>query len=265
MRAYVEATLLVAVWMALGFAFQLDANAYVLAGVPLTLAFQAVIAHRPVRGAWLRDAPAVRFDWRWAALAALLAVAPAYLTARALIARQPLPALWGAAAIIGAGAAAYAVRGRSPGLAREIARCLLIAGAIGIAWMVLMALTRRHLVAHPPPARISVGLRALALFVPACFAIEEVTFRGVIDTHLAQRRSHRWRSALFVSALWGVWHLPIVQVSGPRLAALPALLLLHMTVGVPLSFAWRRSGNLMVPAFAHAAIDAVREALLGGG
>ena len=118
-------------------------------------------------------------------------------------------------------------------------------------------------VAH---ASILVGLRSFALYFPVCFVLEEVTFRGVLDTHVAQRDPGRWRSALFVSALWGAWHLPIVHVAhvaAPRLVALPALLVVHVTIGVPLSFAWRRSGNLAVPALAHAAIDAVRNAFIG--
>jgi hypothetical protein len=32
-------------------------------------------------------------------------------------------------------------------------------------------------------------------------------------------------------------------------------------IGIPLSFAWRRPGNLALPAAAHAFADAVREAL----
>jgi hypothetical protein len=39
------------------------------------------------------------------------------------------------------------------------------------------------------------------------------------------------------------------------------VLLFHSLVGVPLSLFWRRSGNLAVPAFAHAWIDALRDSL----
>jgi hypothetical protein len=35
----------------------------------------------------------------------------------------------------------------------------------------------------------------------------------------------------------------------------------HSLIGVPLATYWRQSGNLAVPAFTHALIDAVRNAL----
>jgi membrane protease YdiL (CAAX protease family) len=42
------------------------------------------------------------------------------------------------------------------------------------------------------------------------------------------------------------------------------IVVIHTLVGVPLAFFWRRSGNLAVPAFTHALIDAVRNALMTG-
>jgi membrane protease YdiL (CAAX protease family) len=41
----------------------------------------------------------------------------------------------------------------------------------------------------------------------------------------------------------------------------PQLLIPQVLIGVPLSIYWRRSGNLAVPAFTHAFIDSVRNAL----
>jgi membrane protease YdiL (CAAX protease family) len=42
-----------------------------------------------------------------------------------------------------------------------------------------------------------------------------------------------------------------------------SLLAWRCAIGIPLSLAWRRSGNLAGPAFAHATIDAVRNGVLG--
>jgi membrane protease YdiL (CAAX protease family) len=104
----------------------------------------------------------------------------------------------------------------------------------------------------------------LLLYFPLTFVIEEVAFRGALDAHVHHAGEGRgWHSAMFVSALWGLWHLPI---SGglPLPALVLELLAVHCLIGVPLSFAWRRTRNLAGPAFAHSAIDAVRNALMLG-
>ena len=66
-------------------------------------------------------------------------------------------------------------------------------------------------------------------------------------------------SAIFVSVLWGLWHYPIIlHVSVIQVVL--TLLLLQVAMGPFLSLFWRRSGNLMVPGFAHALSDSVRNA-----
>jgi hypothetical protein len=47
----------------------------------------------------------------------------------------------------------------------------------------------------------------------------------------------------------------VIAVDGVALIA-------HTTIGVPLSFSWRQSGTLLLPALAHALIDAYRNAVL---
>lgn len=74
--------------------------------------------------------------------------------------------------------------------------------------------------------------------MPVQFVLEKVAFRGLLDTHV-QRSSgrHAWVSAVFVSALWGVWHLPLAPSGAPIVATAGRLLLAHCAVGVPLSYA----------------------------
>jgi membrane protease YdiL (CAAX protease family) len=92
--------------------------------------------------------------------------------------------------------------------------------------------------------------------------LEEVFFRGMLDTYVHLPGEARGLgSAVFVSALWAIWHLPIVPASGA--VVIPGLLVVHVAIGVPLSLYWRRSGNLAVPATAHAFIDALRNVLVG--
>ena len=61
--------------------------------------------------------------------------------------------------------------------------------------------------------------------------------------------------------LWGLWHLPTLPAESRGPEAVIALLGVHALIGVPLAIYWRQSGNLAVPAFTHAMIDAVRNAL----
>jgi membrane protease YdiL (CAAX protease family) len=99
--------------------------------------------------------------------------------------------------------------------------------------------------------------------------LEEVAFRGSIDSEVYEPTDQRedrasWISAIFVSLLWGLWHLPIV----PKAEAVPlagvmlSLAAIHTAVGVPLSIWCRRSGTLLMPAAAHTFIDAYRDPVL---
>jgi hypothetical protein len=50
----------------------------------------------------------------------------------------------------------------------------------------------------------------IALYFPATFLLEEVTFRGALDAHVHHDGETRgWQSAVFTSTLWGLWHLPV--------------------------------------------------------
>jgi membrane protease YdiL (CAAX protease family) len=54
------------------------------------------------------------------------------------------------------------------------------------------------------------------------------------------------------------------KVRAPFPMLLVELVVVHVVLGVPLSFACRRTRNLAGPALAHAVIDAVRNALMLG-
>jgi|SRR5580658_6628165 membrane protease YdiL (CAAX protease family) len=109
-------------------------------------------------------------------------------------------------------------------------------------------------------------LASFLQFVPVIFLLEEVWFRGVLDSHLHHPGETRGAlSAVYVSALWGIWHYPITPEphrSQDLLPTLAYLLVVHILIGVPLSWSWRRSGNLFVPGCVHALIDAVRDAMM---
>ena len=257
-----EAVGLVGIWVAAGAVFRLDANQYLLLGIPLTVAFQVVVRRRPLHELWVRNGPRVRQAPLRKSLIGLLAVVPLVLALQGLVTGQVVFVLYGLAAAAGATGVVYAA-GQSTGATRSATlKCAAVAGPI--ATIVFAAVTLgRWLDGHHGhglvPATL-VGLWSFALYLPAVFVVEEVTFRGAIDSHVHHDNESRGLlDAVGVSALWGLWHLPITDVTAP---AAVAIVLFHIAVGVPLSFAWRRSGNLLASGVTHAAIDAVRNLLL---
>ncbi|MGZ7090315.1 MAG: CPBP family intramembrane glutamic endopeptidase [Candidatus Angelobacter sp.] len=97
---------------------------------------------------------------------------------------------------------------------------------------------------------------------PLVFVVEEVSFRGALDTHIQHpgERGGIW-SAILVSSLWGLWHVPLAMGSAPLASLLMPHVVAHCLIGVPLSIYWRQSGNLVVPGAAHASVDALRNML----
>ena len=105
----------------------------------------------------------------------------------------------------------------------------------------------------------------MLLYVPVVFVLEEVAFRGAFDAHVYHPGEGRGSlTAVVVSALWGLWHLPLLLGRRPLWMLIPGLVAVHCVIGLPLSIAWRRSGNLFVPGVTHALVDAIRDATLIG-
>lgn len=265
-RPFAEATLFVALWMALAPVVSRDVNLYLLLGVPLTGAFQLLVRRRPLRELWVRDAPPFRLDAGGWAIAAALTVLPGIRLVQFVVAREWVAAGWTLAAVLGAIAGAYALRRFRRRDARLWLHWVATATVAGV--LVLAASLVPAVVASGPPqplAMLLAGLESAILYVPVQFLLEEVTFRGALDTHVDWPGARRpWVSALVVSALWGLWHVPITPAGVPLAVAVGSALLVHCAVGVPLSLGWRRTGNLFVPVLAHALIDGVRNGLMAG-
>ena len=256
---------MVGAWMAIGWALGLDANRYLLLGFPITAAFQRGVRRRPLYQLWVRDASELRIDRTAASLAALFSATPVYTLVRHLAASdKPVDLVlvaWLLAAITGAVGAGFAFRHFRADTLRLLARCAATAGTLGIALVIAARLAQPAGVPVTAAAALT-ATKWFLLYLPVGFALEEVFFRGALDTHVHDSPERGGvASALFVSALWGVWHLPMRD---PRLSiwtAAAAMIVVHSIIGIPLSIYWRRSGNLAVPATAHAFVDAVRNAL----
>ncbi len=260
-RRYAEATGFVAAWVLLGYLLPVSSDAYLLLGVPLTIAFQIGVRRRPLRELWVRNALSFRLDSRGWLMAGLLAAAPTWHVAQALRDGNGTAAGWWLCAVAGAGFAAFALRTTTPRAVLGSALLPTVIGAVGMASFYGAA----HIVvgsALDPLAVVGTIAKYVVFYFPVTFVLEEVTFRGCLDSHVDDGRNARG-SAWFVSALWGLWHLP---VSGglPLPLLVVELLAWHILVGLLLSRAWRRSGNLAGPALAHSTIDAVRNALMAG-
>jgi membrane protease YdiL (CAAX protease family) len=255
-RRWVEGALFVAVWIGLGWSLGLDANTYLLTGIPLTAVFQRVVRRAPLRALWVREAPPPRRGWVLPGLA--LAALPSYLLIGALGRREWVIGGWMASAVAGAFAAGYALRHLRRDSARPFLLCLLTAGTCGV---LLMVFARVASGTQRPPLVVA-GLRDFLLYFPVCFVLEEVSFRGALDSHF-HRPGDRFEetSVILGAALWGLWHLPVVPPEARTIRTACSLVGVHSLIGIPLAVYWRRSGNLVVPAFTHALIDAVRNAL----
>src|SRR5262245_47858815 len=98
LRRWAEVTAFVAIWIALGWTLDLDANAYLLLGIPLTAGFQRFVRGEPLRAMWAREAPP--FGWKWIVPAVLFAILPAVSMVAAIRYQYWIIAGWMLAAVV---------------------------------------------------------------------------------------------------------------------------------------------------------------------
>ncbi len=253
--------LVVAVYVALGFIFRPNANAYLLLGMPITVLFQLCVARRPLRELWLREGQPFRFD-RWtAALLVVLLIGPVEAIVQGVRGSDWAVTAYGCAALLGAVGAALSFRVLGRARLRQLVILLVIAVPLALARL-LAALVLAGGNTHELAAahRLWLGVQSLLFYVPAVFVAEEVLFRGAFDSYLHRRESGAgWASAAFVSILWGLWHTPIAgSLSVPVVVE---LVLFQLALGLILSWLWRQTGNLAMPGTVHAIVDGVRNAI----
>jgi membrane protease YdiL (CAAX protease family) len=267
--------LFVAVWMSLGWLLHLNAYAYLLAGIPLSIAFQKLVAKRPLVNCWVCDVP-----FRSDRLTTLLIIALLLVPVMDLFIFWP-KAGWDLrfyflACIFGAFGAGFALRHFTKVAVKSLLLCLATAGVFNCATVLLGAFINQHFRHHPlpiPPHPVAFFGDQFLLLFPVCFVVEEVVFRGVLDSHLHQPQDSSswlspksWISAAFLSILWGWWHLPMLSAHQPVSKIIVMIVfmpLVSLVPGIAFSLVWRRTGNLAVSALVHAFIDAVRNACLG--
>jgi membrane protease YdiL (CAAX protease family) len=251
-------------WIALGWIFNLGPINYLLIGIPLLAIFQLGIARRPLSELWIRPAAPAPFPWWGYLVAAAFMVVPVVKLIR-LPGNMPWNIqVWYGCAMLGAIPLAFTITRFSSATLRSLLLCLATGGVLGVMKMLGGAWLTHHLTGLTA-GRTWFGTQQFLLLLPVCFVVEEVFFRGGLDSYLHQPGDRLpWLSAAFLSSLWGWWHLPVSGIHGilPFMMALLTLPLLHLVTGIPYSLFWRRSGSLLVPATTHALVDAVRNMFL---
>lgn len=255
-RRYLECFLFVIVWVACGWLFRPSPQVYLFLGIPWLVFFQLAVARRPISQLWARDAKVLCLDRPSVAMAAVFIL----VAVGALVGQHDYPDRMAAFlfAITGAVPAAFALRQQRGKLLRQAWPSFALAVAIGGAIFVVLAMHHGRSPALDLSKLASIGRTTLWLFA-IFFAVEEVVFRGGLDTHVAGTSGEGWRSwasALFISALWGLWHFPLCHTGDEAI-----VLVNSIALGVPLSFCWRQSRTLVLPAAAHALFDAYRNVI----
>lgn len=282
-RRWVEVLTFVGIWFAAGLLLDMSTYAYLLLGIPLTAGFQLFVRKKPIKDLWVRGGPGLslrRVSLKLAILAILLAITPFIYLVINVVRGQGLDfILYLLAAIVGAGAAAYALGQFRRETWRYLGLCLATAGLLGVLLIIvphIIAARSGAATALPTGGRLGpdtlLGIEQLLLLIPVVFMMEEVAFRGAIDSHVRHPGERHGvgstvygiASAIVVSVLWGVWHYPVTPLPHmPVIEHVALVSYLEVAVGPFLSLFWRRSGNLMVPGFAHALNDSVRN-VFGG-
>jgi membrane protease YdiL (CAAX protease family) len=206
--------------------------------------------------------------WGWAIVLAL-AIKPLFELTRVLPRELWVLSTWMLCCVAGAIPAAFAIRHQNREKLMRALPSFVAAIILGYAAVAASALSRSG---YTLLAWRHAGFFAgqFILYFTVCFVLEEVAFRGAIDAHIYQPNDSNkkqlvaWVSAIFVSILWGIWHLPLLGISDAStlISVAPGLIFAHVIIGVPLSFCWRTSGTLLLPTIAHALIDAYRTTVL---
>jgi membrane protease YdiL (CAAX protease family) len=268
LRRTLEVTLFVAAWIAIGELMDASRDLsrqelYILLGIPLVAGFQLLIARSDLKDLWVRNGPPLRLGRLGVAITALAAIYPAVSAIEAISRSESLSLVLGpAVAIGGAYGAGYAFGLFERSTWRYLALCVLTAVGWSVAIQVLLDFDES--LAHPgvfhPHADASVFITSLLLYLPTVFVLEEVVFRGALDSHIHHEGDgHGVLSAAYLSLLWCCWHAPMFGWD-----ALGGMILLMVPMGIFLSIYWRKSGNLGVNGAAHALSDSIRNAILGG-
>lgn len=247
---YVQVVLFTMVYTSIGYLLKLSATNYLLVGIPLGILFQLFIVKKPIHQLWLRKESKFFLNKTGWLIAGGFMILPGYKLVDSVLENTITCSslCYNLATFLGAFAAGYSFSKLTTRTARDFLLCFIFAAVVRSMLYFLPFIIQNREVQFDPVEAIL----ALLTYTPVAFVLEEVVFRGTLDTHVhvSKEKVGVW-SALFISLLWGLWHLPL---SGNIWSVVLGIW------GIPLSFFWRRTGNLAVPAFSHAFANSVRDA-----
>jgi len=256
---YLLAALFVGIYVFLGFLLKLGVEAYLLLGIPLMVLFQLVIVRQPLHKLWLRDGKKFHLNKTGWIITICFIVFPIYRIIE-LATQDKLTLIhlgYYSAAALGSFGAGYCYSNFTKKTAKDFLLCFGIIAVVRMSWYFFPFLFGKQ---EFNPDYIQ-GARSLLTYIPVAFVVEEVVFRGMLDTYVHQsKKTNALIPAIFISFLWGFWHLPLFpNIDMGWIIALP---LRASVSGIFLSIFWRRTGNIAVPGFSHAFTDAVRDAFI---
>jgi membrane protease YdiL (CAAX protease family) len=116
---------------------------------------------------------------------------------------------------------------------------------------------------EPQVTRFIGGLGSTAMLLPVLLLpalMEEIGWRGFLLARLAHLGEAR--AAAVTGLCWGLWHAPAIALVGfdyphHRLLGILAICCFTIPFGMVLAWLRRRSGSLLAPAVAHAALNAM--------
>jgi len=257
---YLLSSLFLLIYVALGFLLQLETIAYLLLGVPLTLLFQVLVVKQPLRKLWLHENDEFHLNALGWLITACFLVFPVYQLIQS-VSHNTLTVVnlgFYTAVMLGAFGAGYCYSNFTKKTARDFLLCFGITAALRMSLYFFPILFGKDEF-HPAYMR---AIKSLLTYIPFAFVVEEVVFRGMLDSYLhSSKKGLGLGSAFFVSVLWGLWHLPLAYNGEKAIWLVAAGSILIALWGIVLSIFWRRSGNLAVPGFSHALADTIRDGL----
>lgn len=263
---YIQITIFIIIYISLGFLLKLDGNQYLLIGIPLSLIFQVFVRKKSIKSAWLRTDEKFDFNYKSILYIILFCIYPCYQIFK-MCTNGPYiitRILYNLCIILGSFGFSYAVSNLTKKTAKETLLCLLTSGILGVLISFGGAFVKSYLNSTVINFNFESFFTSILTYVPIVFVLEEVIFRGILDEHISENdKEINYWSILYICFLWGWWHLPISNKSFEEIVGASVIFpIIHTIVGFFMSVYWRKSGNLIVPGFTHAFIDAIRNALL---